>query len=409
MTDKGNIMKTRILILIIISIALNLIAQDKFDMEQIQSIIEEVKIKFAPDKRTAIFDVAVENLSADRHYENGSLILKGETNLPEAKDELLQKLNEYKISDQIENLPEAELEDKTYGLINLSVANLRTKPDHQAEMATQALLGTPIKILKKEKGWYLVQTPDEYISWVDGTGLFRVNYDSLTEWLNSEKIIYTNDFGFSYSAPDENSERVSDLVIGDLLKYSGEEKGFCKVIYPDGKTAFIKSEECGPFNDWLDEVNPTAENIIKTAKSFMGIPYLWGGTSIKGMDCSGFTKMAFYLNGVVLPRDASQQVHTGEPVDTEERLENLQPGDLLFFGRKGSDSNKERITHVAIYIGDGDYIHASGKVRINSFAKDKPNYNAYRDDSFVRAKRVLTSIDSNGVTTILNNKFYNEK
>ncbi|HEX9740532.1 MAG TPA: SH3 domain-containing protein, partial [Ignavibacteriaceae bacterium] len=284
----------------------NLIAQDKFDMEQIQSIIEEVKIKYAPDKRTAIFDVAVENLSADRHDENGSLILKGETNLPDAKDELLQKLNEYKLSEQIKLLPEAELEDKTYGIINLSVANLRTKPDHQTEMATQALLGTPIKILKKEKGWYLVQTPDEYISWVDGTGLFRVNYDSLAEWLNSEKIIYTNDFGFSYTAPDKSSERVSDLVIGDLLKYSGEEKGFCKVIYPDGKTAFIKSEECGPFNDWLDEVNPTAENIIKTAKSFMGIPYLWGGTSIKGMDCSGFTKMAFYLNGVVLPRDASQ-------------------------------------------------------------------------------------------------------
>jgi hypothetical protein len=405
-------MKTKFKIIFLILLThfvIELIAQDKFDMEQIQSIIEEVKIKYAPDKRTAIFDVAVENLSADRHDENGSLILKGETNLPDAKDELLQKLNEYKLSEQIKLLPEAELEDKTYGIINLSVANLRTKPDHQTEMATQALLGTPIKILKKEKGWYLVQTPDEYISWVDGTGLFRVNYDSLAEWLNSEKIIYTNDFGFSYTAPDKSSERVSDLVIGDLLKYSGEEKGFCKVIYPDGKTAFIKSEECGPFNDWLDEVNPTAENIIKTAKSFMGIPYLWGGTSIKGMDCSGFTKMAFYLNGVVLPRDASQQVHTGEPVDTEERLENLQPGDLLFFGRKGTNTSKERITHVAIYIGDGDYIHASGKVRINSFAKYKPNYNAYRDDSFVRAKRVLTSIDSNGVTTILNNKFYNEK
>jgi len=273
-------------------------------------------------------------------------------------------------------------------------------------MATQALLGTPVKVLKKEKGWYLVQTPDEYISWVDGTGLFRMNYDSVSEWNTSQKIIYTNDFGFSYSSPDKSSERVSDLAIGNLLKYSGEENGFCKVIYPDGKTAYIKSEECKPFNEWLGEVNPTAENLLETAKTFMGIPYLWGGTSIKGMDCSGFTKTVFYLNGVVLPRDASQQVHTGEPVDTEERLENLLPGDLLFFGRKGTDTTKERITHVAIYIGDGDYIHASGKVRINSFAKDKPNYNAYRDDSFVRAKRVLNSIGSNGVTTIVQNKFY---
>lgn len=391
----------KISLILITLLTFNSTAQDKFDMEQIQSIIEEVKIKYAPDKRTAIFEVAVEN-------DNG-LVLKGETNLPNVKEELIQMLNEYKISDRIEVLPEAELEDKIYGIINLSVSNLRTKPDHQAEMATQALLGTPVKVLKKERGWYLVQTPDEYISWIDGTGLFRVNHDTMSDWLNSKKIIYTNDFGFSYNTPDKNSERVGDLVIGDLLKYSGEENGFCKVTYPDGKTAYIKSEECELFDRWLEEVNPTAENIIKTAMSFMGIPYLWGGTSIKGMDCSGFTKMAFYLNGVVLPRDASQQVHTGEPVDTEERLENLQPGDLLFFGRIGSDTSKERITHVAIYIGDGDYIHASGKVRINSFAKDKPNYNAYRDDSFVRAKRVLNSIGINSITTITNNKFYNEK
>jgi cell wall-associated NlpC family hydrolase len=394
--------RTKIIIALLTLFALNLNAQNKFDMEQIQNIIEEVKIKYAPDKRTALF-----NINAEK--ENEKITLKGETNLPEAKEELMQKLNEYKISEQIEVLPQAELEDKTYGIINLSVANLRVKPDHQEEMATQALLGTPVKVLKKERGWYLVQTPDEYISWIDGGGFHRVSYDSLLEWNNSGKIIYTKEFGFSYSSPDENSERVTDLVIGDILKYSGEENGFCKVAYPDGKTAYIKSEDCMLLDKWLSEVNPTNENIIKTAKTFMGIPYLWGGTSAKGMDCSGFTKTVFFLNGVVLPRDASQQVHTGEPVDTDDKLKNLQPGDLLFFGRKGTGTTKERITHVAIYIGNGEYIHASGRVRINSFEKDKPNYNAYRDDSFVRAKRVLNSINSTGVMTIDNNKFYGEK
>ncbi|MDO8549122.1 MAG: NlpC/P60 family protein [Ignavibacteria bacterium] len=379
--------------------AFNLIAQEKTEMEKFQSIIEEVENKFAPDKRTAIFQISIEN-------ENDKYILKGETNLPDAKVELLQKLNEFNITDQVEILPEAELGDKIYGIVNLSVANFRTKPDHDEEMGTQALLGTPLKVYKKERGWYLVQTPDEYISWIDSDGFFRVDYDSLVEWSNSEKIIYVKDFGFSYSAPDENSERVADLVIGDLLKYSGEENGFCKVIYPDGKTAFIKSEDCKSFDEWLDEANPTAENILETARLFMGIPYLWGGTSVKGMDCSGFTKTVFYLNGVILPRDASQQVNTGESIDTENKLETLLPGDLLFFGRKESESSKERISHVAIYIGNGDYIHASGRVRINSFAKDKPNYNAYRDDSFVRAKRV---IGSNSVNTILNNKYYGEE
>ncbi|MEJ2617501.1 MAG: C40 family peptidase, partial [Ignavibacteriaceae bacterium] len=124
------------------------------------------------------------------------------------------------------------------------------------------------------------------------------------------------------------------------------------------------------------------------------------------MDCSGFTKTVFFLNGIVLPRDASQQVNIGEPINTKDKLESLEPGDLLFFGRKASDTTNQKITHVAIYIGDGDFINASGKVRIDSFSKDKPNYSAYRDDSFVCAKRVLNSIGSRGVVTISKNKFY---
>ena len=391
-----------ILIFIVSVIVSTIFAQEENEMDRIKSVIKELEYKYAPDSRTAIFKINIEQ-------ENENYILKGETNFAKAKEELLQKLNKFDIVDQIKTLPDSELGENIYGIIDLSVANLRTKPKDQAEMASQALLGTPIKVLKKKGGWYLIQTPDKYISWVDDEGFYKINYDSLNIWNNSNKIIYLNDFGFSYSKADENSERVSDLVIGDILKYSGKENDFSKVTYPDGKTGFIKSQDCRLFNEWLDEVNPTAENIIKTARSFMGIPYLWGGTSAKGMDCSGFTKTVFYLNGIILPRDASQQVNIGESVDTRDNLQNLMPGDLLFFGEKSDSTSKQKITHVAIYIGDGDYINASGKVKVNSFSKDKPNYSAYREDSFVCAKRVLTSINSNGITTILNNKFYSGK
>ena len=371
-------------------------------MDKIQNVIKELGNKYAPDARTALFKINVEK-------NNNSYILKGETNLPDVKKELLNRLNDLDLNDEIEILPAKELGDKIYGVVDLSVANLRTKPENQAEMASQALLGTPVKVLKRKKGWYLVQTPDKYISWTEDDGVYRVDYDSLAEWNKSDKIIYTRDFGFAYTRPDENSQRVSDIVIGDILKYAGEENGYCKVTYPDGRTAYIKADECKDFDKWLGERNPTAANIIKTAKTFMGIPYLWGGTSAKGMDCSGFTKTVFFLNGIVLPRDASQQVNIGEPIDTKDKLENLIPGDLLFFGKKGDAETKQKITHVAIYLGDGDFINAAGRIRIDSFSKDKPNYSAYRDDSFVCAKRVLNSIGSNGVTTITNNKFYNEK
>ena len=389
-----------IVILLVSLIASSLFAQEENDMERIKSVINELEYKYAPDSRTAIFKISAEQ-------EGDNYILKGETNFASAKEELMQKLDNFNAIDQIKILPDSELGKDIYGIINLSVANLRTKPENQAEMASQALLGTPIKILKKKKGWYLVQTPDQYISWIENDGFYSVNFDSLSAWNKSDKIIYTKDFAFTYSKPDINSGRVTDIVIGDILKYSGEENGFCKVLYPDGTIAFIKSEDCKPFKEWLNEADPTAENIIKTARTFMGIPYLWGGTSVKGMDCSGFTKTVFFLNGIVLPRDASQQVNIGESINTQDKLENLKPGDLLFFGKKGNDTTKQKITHVAIYIGDGDFINAAGKIRINSFSKDKPNYSAYRDDSFVCAKRVLNSIGSKGVVTISKNKFYN--
>ncbi|HSP88076.1 MAG TPA: C40 family peptidase, partial [Ignavibacteriaceae bacterium] len=346
--------KLKIVALILFNLfSSNLTAQDNKEMDLYISIIEEVKNKYAPDKRTALFEIKTVK-------DPKTLYLSGETNLIEAKEELISLLKDYDVVDEIKILPGKEVGEKIFGIVNLSVANFRTKPDHYKEMATQSLLGTPVKVLKKDGGWYLVQTPDDYISWVDGDGIFRVDYDSLIEWNKSKKIIYTKDFGFSYSSPDDKSERVSDLVIGDLLKLSGEEDDYYKVIYPDGKTAYIKNDEGELFGEWLSERNPTTENILKTAKTFMGIPYLWGGTSVKGMDCSGFTKTVFYLNGIILPRDASQQVSVGEKINTEDRLENLLPGDLLFFGKKESETSKERITHVAIYIGDGDYIHASG-------------------------------------------------
>ena len=300
--------------------------------------------------------------------------------------------------------------EKIYGVINLSVANLRANPDHPEELSTQAILGTPINVLKKGKwGFYLVQTPDGYISWLDDEGFHQMTKAELNDWISSEKIIYLNDYGFAFSKPDENSQRVSDLVIGNLLKLISEEKEYYKVNFPDGREAFVKKDECKPFNEWYDNVNPTPENILKEAHRFMGVPYLWGGTSSKAMDCSGFTKTVFFLNGIILPRDASQQVNTGELIHTENGWENLKAGDLLFFGTKAKGDKKERITHVAIYIGDGDFIHDAGRVRINSFNPNKSYYSDYRKSGFIRAKRILNSIGTKGLVKIMDNSFYKIK
>ncbi len=393
-------MKNFLILILITVLSINIYSQS--EMEKVNSIIQTVKEKFAPDKRVAVFNIESSEL-------DDKVLLKGETNLPQAKSELVKLFAQSKINidDKIEILPSENLGDKKFGVINLSAANLRLKPDHPAELVTQSILGTPIKVLKKgEDGFYLVQTPDGYISWLDNDGFAFMDESELKDWLSSPKIIYTKVYGFSYSDADENSQPVSDLVEGNLLKIISEENNFFLINYPDCRVAYVKKDEAKLFNDWYKALNPTGETILNTAYHFMGIPYLWGGTSTKGMDCSGFTKTVYFLNGIVLSRDASQQVSTGELVDTKDGWQNLQAGDLLFFGRKANADKKERITHVAIYIGDGDFIHAAGRVKINSFNPSKSYFSDYRKSGFIRAKRIITSVGKNGIEKILENSFY---
>jgi hypothetical protein len=392
-------MKYKILLISLI-ISCNLFPQEKITVEEVQNLIETVRQLYAPDARTAILNLEI------KQEENGFFVM-GETNIPKAKEVLSEKLKELNtnIKLEIKDLPSEELGDKIYGIVNISVANIRTKPEHSAELATQALLGTPLKIYKKKGGWFMVQTPDDYIGWLDDDGFSQMNKVEFDIWNNSKKIIVTNKFGFSSSGKDENSVPVSDLVAGNILNFKNVDDSFTEVEYPDGRIAFIPSKHVQNYHSWLKSLEINQKNLISTAKSFMGLPYLWGGTSAKGVDCSGFMKTIYFLNGVLLPRDASQQVNVGELVDTENGFDKLLPGDLLFFGRKADGDKKERVTHVGMYIGDTEFIHSSGMVKINSFDSSRENFNEFRFKSFIRAKRIISSLDKNGVKLLSNYLF----
>lgn len=384
----------------ILILTFSLVINAQQSMKNIEDQILELKNNFAPDKRTAILDLQVTE-------DGGNYVIKGETNLPEALDTLFKRLSGLKLEDKVKRLPDEILGDKIFGVVNISVANLRTKPEHSAEMATQALLGTIVKIYKKaDEGWYLVQTPDNYISWVDGEAIELVTKETTDVWKNENKVIFTSSYGFAIETSTPQSGIVSDLVFGNMLQLISIKDDFYEVKFPDGRLAFIKKNEAELFSTWMNNRQSSKENIISTAKKLMGIPYLWGGTSTKGLDCSGFTKTVYFSNGVVLPRDASQQVFVGELINMEKDFSNLQPGDLLFFGFSGNANRKERITHVAIYLGDDEFIHASGRVRINSFNKSKANFSKHRLSTFIRAKRIVTSVGQNGVQQISSNPYY---
>ncbi len=391
---KNTILLFAIFVLLFLTLSCS---KENTEMKKITGFLDSVKTEFAPDKRVSIFHFTLKNKN-----------LKVETNHPEAIEKIKSfiKKNKLKLETEFKLLPAKDLDGKTWGVVNVSVANIRSKPKHSAELATQALLGTVVRVFKKHDGWFLVQTPDDYISWVDDEGIILFTEIQKNNFLSQKKIIYNGDYGFAYSKPDKKSFRVSDLVTGNILEFDGKVKNFVKVKYPDGREGYVPEKETSVFSDWLKKINATQQSIVETAKRFHGIPYLWGGTSAKAFDCSGFTKTVYFMNGIILPRDASQQALVGDFVDDKINLDKFQPGDLVFFGKKAKNGNKAKVTHVGIYIGNGKYIHEAGKVKINSFVKSDPDFNQYRFNAFLWTQRILGSEGKNGVKLIKTNNYY---
>lgn len=371
-------------------------------------IIEEVRNQFAPDKRVAVFDI-----TADR--ENGRLVIRGETNLPAALNTLETKLKEKGITftNDVRLLPDLEeLDNRNWGVITVSVANIRVTPSNAAEMATQAILGTPVRLYKRnDKGsYYYAQTPDGYLGWIDNSSIQPMDKKTFDTWRQSSRIIFLEDYGYVYSSPDNQSRKVSDLVAGNLLMKRGKEGSFFHVVFPDGREGYVADSKSMDFKRWLKTRNPSTENIIETAHRFMGIPYLWGGASTKMMDCSGFTKIVFFLNGVILPRDASQQVTEGifltENVD---ELENVPPASLVFFGKEATENSPWRVWHVGLWLGEGLMIHEDGPLKIESLDPDTTPFNQRRYDTFYSARNFLDAIGSGQIISIADHEWYLNK
>ena len=357
--------------------------------------IQSVQKQFVPDKRTAILEISLKDTI------NRIITVKGETNLPEGKTRILKFLSEKKIqfTDSIRVLPDASLGEKTWGLATLSVSNIRAKAEDAAELVSQALMGTPMKILDYREGWYKVQTPDNYIGWMGDKEFQRITEPQLELWRKSNRYFFNRITGNVFNSTDKKKTVISDLVLGDLLEVVSESKGYLKVRFPDGRSGFVKKKDCISWNEWISR-KPNANDIIETATQMMGIPYLWGGASAKATDCSGLTKITFYTQGIILTRDASQQARYGEHPDFT-NYNNLQPADLLFFGR-----NSQHITHVGIYLGKEEYLNASGYVRVNSLDPKDPRYKLTEKKNLVAAGRILNSLNTDGIVLVKDHPWY---
>ena len=296
--------------------------------------------------------------------------------------------------------------DSAYGVVHISVCNLREEGKFTSGMSTQALLGMPVKVLQYT-GWYEIQTPDDYTGWVHRMVITPMSKERYDEWNRAEKIVVTSHYGFAYEEPDESSQPVSDVVAGNRLKWEGSKGAYYKVAYPDGRTGYISKSISMPESRWRASLKQDAASIIHTAHTLMGVPYLWAGTSSKGIDCSGFMRTILFIHDIIIPRDASQQAYVGEHIDIAPDFSNLQPGDLIFFGRKATADRKERVVHVGMYIGDKRFIHSQGDVHVSSFDPADELFDEYNLGRLLFATRVLPYIDKEeSLNTTATNPYY---
>lgn len=303
---------------------------------------------------------------------------------------------------------------KRMAVTALSENMMRLNPDYESPLETQALMGTIVEIIGEESYWRQVVTPEPYTAWCTNLGLVEMTAEQINEYKAAPKYICTVQHSGVYETPSLKSRSLSDLSMGNLLRIVYTEgkkvkpsvkKKWAEVMLPDGRKGWTPAADLKPFAEWAGKQKLTAENIVSTAMQFEGTPYLWGGASSKGLDCSGLVRLTFMMNGHLLPRNASQQVNHGREIIMEcdhsvtpdsdklyqemlKRTKNLQPGDLVFFGSPETFWSKEKITHVGIYIGNGRIIHASHKVRVNSLIPGEKDYyeNSHR---LLKARRFI--------------------
>lgn len=359
-------------------------------------VIKDVKLQYAPDTRVAVWSV-----TADKQGDN-SVVLRGKTDNPDAKEALLRGLKAVNITykDSIILLPDATVE-KPWALVSISVACLRGEPRSGAELVSQAIMGTPVKVLECDGGMSRVQTPDGYISYVTDSSLQFLSDNEFSAWKKARRMVVTANLSMAYENPEENIDAaVSDLLLGNIVEYKGENGGFFFVSLPDGRTGYVKKTDVKDFSEWAKQ-NFDMQTIERSARRMMGTPYLWGGMSAKMADCSGFVRTAYFSNGIILQRDASQQALTGKKIDPKKWRTEAEPGDLIFIGTKSG-----KVTHVAMYIGNSKYIHSSGRVKINSMDSSADDYLDY---VFLSMSRIKGEIGTKGIVAVRDHEWYFNK
>ena len=251
--------------------------------------------------------------------------------------------------------------------INVSVSSHYRDATYSSEIISQGILGESVAVIERGDIFSKIRQADDYTSWISSDQLFVGPAPA------GKPLLGTSHFFRIHRDASSQSECIKDGIIGCNLVTAGEKDAWFKIILPDGNEGWAEKKHFGSFPPG------TPSNILKCARDFLGYQYLWGGRSPKGFDCSGFVQTVFGLHGITIPRDSWQQQK--EHLLSKDHRD-AEPGDLLFFGR-----TPEKVTHVALSLGNSRFIHASGWVRYNSFRDTDSDFSQEHLKRFISVNR----------------------
>ena len=286
-------------------------------------------------------------------------------------------------------------EPGSWALVRRGVADLRREPRSLAERVSQVVLGESVRILEVSGDWSFVRlNQDGYMGWTQTRVLHPCSEEETLVYQRSRNATIIAELASVFAEPEkatgdrtlENGHLLpGKLAFATRIWITAVENGWARAILPDGQNAWLKIQDC--LTD--DAPRPTIADALKLISRSAGAPYLWGGRTPFGYDCSGFAQAFHAFLGTHIPRDADQQFRTGQPIE-----DIPEPGDLIFFGSPASNSGNRfaNVTHVAISLGGWEIIHANGTawgVSFNSLSPDSPRYSAWLADHNLGVRRFL--------------------
>jgi hypothetical protein len=311
-------------------------------IDTLYEIIDSVRIAYARDPRTSVFEVDVRRAS-------GALVLSGAVSNPAAAEALHRRIGELdttiRIRDTVRRLPEARRGFLPHGIIKAAAAPMLAGPLISESHLSQILLGNRVLVLREHGRWLQCRSVDGYVGWVHRGYVRRVTEVEARGWEAGGDV----DLHLSLGAEVVSSAEVviARLPWGARFGMRGN-----RAVLPDLSEGLLVGESVA-FREIPKLFPPTGRAIASTALRWRGAPYLWGGTTPWGADCSGLVQAVFRTHGLELPRDSDQQASIGAELPIGESTR-LLPGDLLFFAEQA-----DRISHVAISLGGSRIVHSA--------------------------------------------------